>query len=56
MKAEDYLQLPDITYHEILVELDAKFRKVYDELERMMVPQLRRTRGRHQCYQCCSTQ
>ena len=40
MKAEDYLQLPDITYHEIPVELDAKSRKAYDELERMMVLQL----------------
>lgn len=40
MKAEDYLQLPDITYHEIPVELDAKSRKAYTELERMMVLQL----------------
>ncbi len=37
MKAEDYLQLPDITYHEIPVELDAKARKAYVELERQMV-------------------
>lgn len=40
MKAEDYLQLPDITYHEIPVELDAKSEKAYRELERSMVLQL----------------
>lgn len=37
MKAEDYLQLPDITYHEIPVELDSKSRKAYFDLERQMV-------------------
>lgn len=40
MKAEDYLQLPDITYHEVPVELDAKALKSYCELEREMVLQL----------------
>ena len=40
MKAEDYLQLPDITYHEIPVELDPKAKKVYLELERKMVLEL----------------
>lgn len=40
MKAEDYLQLPDITYHEIPVELDAKSAKAYHELERKMVLEL----------------
>lgn len=40
MKAEDYLQLPDITYHEIPVELDAKAKKAYRELERKMVLEL----------------
>ena len=40
MKAEDYLQLPDITYHEIPVELDAKAQKAYRELERKMVLEL----------------
>lgn len=40
MKAEDYLQLPDIIYHEIPVELDAKARKAYLELERKMVLEL----------------
>ena len=40
MKAEDYLQLPDITYHEIPVELDAKAEKAYGELERKMVLEL----------------
>lgn len=37
MKSEDYLQLQDITYHEIPVELDAKAQKAYDSLEREMV-------------------
>lgn len=40
MKAEDYLQLPDITYHEIPVELDPKAMKAYLELERKMVLEL----------------
>ena len=40
MKAEDYLQLPDITYHEIPVELDAKAEKAYRALERKMVLEL----------------
>lgn len=40
MKAEDYLQLPDLTYHEIPVELDAKSAKAYLELEREMILQL----------------
>lgn len=40
MKAEDYLQLPDITYHEIPVELDPKAKKAYLELERKMVLEL----------------
>lgn len=37
MKASDYLQLPDITYHEIPVVLDAKAQKAYAELERQMI-------------------
>lgn len=40
MKAEDYLQLPDVTYHEIPVELDAKAAKAYRDLEREMVLEL----------------
>lgn len=40
MKAEDYLQLPDVTYHEIPVELDARSAKAYYELERKMVLEL----------------
>ena len=40
MKAEDYLQLPDSTHHEIPVELDDKARKSYQELERKMVLEL----------------
>ena len=37
MKAEDYLQLPDLVYHQVPVELDAKSLKAYRELERKMV-------------------
>lgn len=37
MKAEDYLQLPDMVCNEVVVELDAKARKKYQELEREMV-------------------
>lgn len=40
MKAEDYLQLPDITYHQIPVILDPKAEKSYRELERKMVLEL----------------
>lgn len=40
MKAEDYLQLPDLTYHEVPVELDAKAKAAYRELERKMVLEL----------------
>lgn len=37
MKASDYLQLPDCIVHDIPVELDAKAKKAYDELEKKMV-------------------
>lgn len=40
MKAEDYLQLPDVTYHEIPVVLDAKSQKAYNDLEMKMVLEL----------------
>ena len=40
MKAEDYLELPDLTYHEIPVELDKKSWKVYQDLERKMILEL----------------
>jgi SNF2 family DNA or RNA helicase len=40
MKSEDYLQLPDITYHQIPVVLDPKSSKAYYELERKMVLEL----------------
>lgn len=40
MKSEDYLELPDMTYNKIYVELDAKARKKYDELEKQMVLEL----------------
>lgn len=40
MKADDYLQLPDVIYHEIPVKLDVKSEKAYYELERKMVLQL----------------
>ena len=40
MKAEDYLQLPDLTVHEIPVVLDPKAERAYRELERKMVLEL----------------
>lgn len=40
MKAEDYLQLPDVTYHEIPVVLDDKSRRAYDDLEKKMILEL----------------
>ena len=40
MKAEDYLQLPDITYHEVPVELDSRALRAYEDLERKMVLEL----------------
>ncbi|MCH1971025.1 DEAD/DEAH box helicase [Muricomes sp. OA1] len=40
MKAEDYLQLPEVIYHKVPVILDAKAEKAYRELERKMVLEL----------------
>ena len=40
MKAEDYLQLPEVVYHKVPVILDAKAEKAYQELERKMVLEL----------------
>nr|DAR71772.1 MAG TPA: Helicase of the snf2 rad54 family [Caudoviricetes sp.] len=40
MKAEDYLQLPDMVIHEIPVSLDVKAEKAYKELERKMILEL----------------
>lgn len=40
MKAEDYLELPDVTYHQMPVVLDARAEKAYRELERKMVLEL----------------
>ena len=40
MKAEDYLELPDLTYHEVPVELDKKSWKAYQDLERKMILEL----------------
>lgn len=40
MKAEDYLQLPNMVIHEIPVSLDAKAEKAYKELERKMILEL----------------
>ena len=45
MKAEDYLQLLDITYHEIPVTLDPKANKAYKELERTLVLSLPENEG-----------
>ncbi|MFD2446399.1 DEAD/DEAH box helicase [Bacillus sp. CGMCC 1.16607] len=40
MKAEDYLELPDITYNTIPVILDSKAEKAYKKLEREMLLQV----------------
>lgn len=40
MKAEDYLELPDVVDNIINVELDAKARKQYEELEKQMILEL----------------
>lgn len=40
MKAEDYLQLPEVTYHQVPVILDSKAEKSYHELEKKMVLEL----------------
>ena len=40
MKAEDYLQLPEVTYHQLPVVLDGKAERSYRELERKMVMEL----------------
>jgi SNF2 family DNA or RNA helicase len=40
MKAEDYLQLPEVVYHQIPVILDGKAEKAYRDLEREMVLEL----------------
>ena len=40
MKAEDYLELPDLTYHEVPVELDKKSWRAYQDLERKMILEL----------------
>lgn len=40
MKAEDYLQLPDLVYHTVPVVLDTKAMKAYQEMERKMVLEL----------------
>lgn len=37
MKAEDYIQLPDIIYNTITVKLDSKAKKAYDKLEKEML-------------------
>lgn len=37
MKSEDYLQLPELVYDPIPVELDAKSRRAYEEMEREML-------------------
>lgn len=40
MKAEDYLQLPDVIYETVPVVLDSKAKKAYDELEKKMILEL----------------
>lgn len=45
MKADDYLELPDIVYHEIPVVLDSKAKNAYLELERKWVMELPENEG-----------
>lgn len=40
MKAEDYLELPDVIYETVPVVLEPKAKKAYDELERKMILEL----------------
>lgn len=40
MKSEDYLQLPDMVYDDIMVRLDDKAQKVYRQMERDMLLQV----------------
>ncbi|KYG92365.1 DEAD/DEAH box helicase [[Bacillus] sp. KCTC 13219] len=40
MKAEDYLELPDITYNTVLIELSSKAKKAYEKLEKEMLLQI----------------
>lgn len=40
MKAEDYLQLPDVIYETVPVILDSKAKKSYEELEKKMILEL----------------
>lgn len=40
MKAEDYLDLPELVYHDIPVVLDAAAQRAYDRLERDMLLQM----------------
>lgn len=40
MKAEDYLQLPDVIYETVPVVLDSKAKKPYEELEKKMILEL----------------
>ncbi|MEC1177634.1 DEAD/DEAH box helicase [Metasolibacillus meyeri] len=40
MKAEDYLELPDITYNTVSIELSSKAKKAYEKLEKEMLLQI----------------
>ena len=43
MKAEDYLELPDVIYETVPVVLDPKAKKAYNELEKKMILELEDT-------------
>lgn len=43
MKADDYLELPDVIYETVPVVLDPKAKKAYDELEKKMILELEDT-------------
>lgn len=40
LKAEDYLQLPDVVYDDVPIVLDSKAARAYEELERKMILEL----------------
>lgn len=40
LKAEDYLQLPDVVYDDVPIVLDSKAERAYEELERKMILEL----------------
>lgn len=48
MSAEDYLEMPEFSYNDIMIRLPPSLRKSYDELERDMITQLEEEDGGHE--------